>query len=48
MVGHAGISQSEMCEVLWLVKAARVQSLQRSRCRIPASRAIRSSSAGHT
>jgi len=40
--------QTETCEVLSLVKGSRVQPLQRSRKVMPAIRAIRSSSAGHT
>ena len=42
------VSQTETCPVLSLVKGVRFQSAQRSRSVIPASRAIRSSSAGHT
>ena len=41
-------SQTETCWVLSLVNGSRFQPLQRSRSDIPASRAIRSSSAGHT
>lgn len=41
-------SQTEMCCLLSLVKGSRSQSLQRPRRVIPASRAIRSSSDGHT
>lgn len=41
-------SQIEMCIVLSLVKGSRSQPLQRSRKVIPAMRAIRSSSDGHT
>jgi hypothetical protein len=44
----AVFSQTETCLVLSLVNGSRRQPLQRSRSRIPASRAIRSSSAGHT
>jgi hypothetical protein len=40
--------QTEMCLLLRLVNGSRVQSLQRSRSVIPARRAIRSSSDGHT
>jgi len=46
--GQAGFCQTEMCEVLSLENGVRVQSPQRSRSRIPARRAIRSSSDGHT
>ena len=46
---HAGaFSQTETCFVLSLVNGSRFQPLQRSRSVIPASRAIRSSSDGHT
>ena len=45
---HAGFSQTETCFVLSLVNGSRFQPLQRSRSFMPASRAIRSSSAGHT
>ena len=45
---EAGFSQTETCLVLWLVNGSRFQPLQRSRSVIPASRAIRSSSEGHT
>ena len=45
---EAGFSQTEMCFVLSLVNGSRFQPLQRSRSVIPARRAIRSSSAGHT
>jgi hypothetical protein len=41
-------AQTEMCLVLSLVNGERSQSLQRSRSRIPASLAMRSSSAGQT
>jgi hypothetical protein len=44
----AGFSQTETWPVLSLVNGSRLQPLQRSRRVIPASRAIRSSSAGHT
>lgn len=44
----AGFSQMETCWRLSLVKGSRVQPSHRSRSRIPASCAIRSSSAGHT
>jgi hypothetical protein len=46
--GEAGFSQTETCFVLSLVNGSRFQPLQRSRNVIPASRAIRSSSDGHT
>src|ERR671910_175206 len=46
--GGAGFSQTETWLSLSLVNGSRVQPLQRSRSCIPASRAIRSSSAGHT
>ena len=45
---HAGFSQTETCLLLSLVNGSRFQPLQRSRSVIPARRAIRSSSAGHT
>src|SRR5205814_5976276 len=45
---HAGFSHTESCFVLSAVKGERSQSAQRSRSAIPASRAIRSSSAGET
>lgn len=45
---YAAFSQTETCSLLSLVKGSRFQSLQRSRKVIPASRAIRSSSDGHT
>ena len=48
MSGEAGFSQTETCLELWLVNDSRFQPLQRSRSVIPASRAIRSSSEGHT
>ena len=41
-------SQTETWLVLLLVNGARLQSFQRSRKVIPASRAIKSSSDGHT
>ena len=41
-------SQTETCFLLLLVKGSRIQSLQRSRKVMPASRAIRSSSDGQT
>ena len=44
----AGFSQTDTWLVLSLVNGSRAQPLQRSRSVIPASRAIRSSSAGHT
>ena len=44
----AGFSQTETCRVLSLVNGSRAQPLQRSRSLMPASRAIRSSSEGHT
>ena len=44
----APFCHTEMCSVLSLVNGARDQALQRSRNVIPASRAIRSSSAGQT
>ena len=44
----AGFSQTETCWVLSLVNGSRVQPSQRSRSVMPASRAIRSSSDGHT
>jgi hypothetical protein len=44
----SAFSQTEMCCLRSLVKGSRFQPLQRSRSDIPASRAIRSSSAGHT
>ena len=44
---EAGFSQTETCLRLSLVNGSRVQPLQRSRSLIPASCAIRSSSAGH-
>lgn len=44
----SAFSQTDMCFLLSLVKGSRFQPLQRSRSDIPASRAIRSSSAGHT
>jgi hypothetical protein len=48
-VGRYGVfSQTDTCCLLSLVKGARVQSLQRSRKVIPASRAMRSSSDGQT
>jgi hypothetical protein len=43
-----GFLQTETCLVLSLVNGSRFQPLQRSRSVIPASRAIRSSSDGHT
>jgi hypothetical protein len=43
-----GFSQTETCLVLSLVNGSRRQPAQRSRRVIPARRAIRSSSAGHT
>jgi hypothetical protein len=43
----AGFSQTETCWLLSLVNGSRAQPLHRSRSRSPASRAIRSSSAGH-
>ena len=43
-----GFSQTETCWLLSPVKGRRFQSSHRSRSRIPASCAIRSSSAGHT
>jgi hypothetical protein len=46
--GVAVFSQTETCLVLSLVNGSRFQPLQRSRSVIPASRAIRSSSDGHT
>lgn len=45
---YAVFSQTEMWLLLALVKGSRFQSLQRSRKVMPASRAIRSSSDGHT
>ena len=45
---YRGFSQTETCLRLSLVKGSRFQSAQRSRRRMPASSAIRSSSAGHT
>jgi hypothetical protein len=45
---YAVFSQTDTCDVLPVVKGWRVQSLQRSRRDIPASRAMRSSSDGHT
>ncbi len=45
---YALFSQTVMCLVLSLVNGSRFQPLQRSRKFIPASRAIRSSSDGHT
>jgi hypothetical protein len=45
---YAVFSQTDTCFVLTLVKGSRVQSLQRSRKVIPVSRAMRSSSDGHT
>ena len=45
---YADFSQTDTCCLLSLVKGARVQSLQRSRKVMPASRAMRSSSDGHT
>ncbi len=45
---YAVFFQTETCEVLSLVKGSRVQPLQRSRKVMPAIRAIRSSSDGHT
>ena len=47
-VGQPGSSQTETCFVLSLVNGSRFQPLQRSRSVIPASCAIRSSSAGQT
>ena len=47
-VADRGFSQTETCFVLSLVNGSRVQLLQRSRSARPASRAIRSSSDGHT
>ena len=44
----AGFSQTETCLRLSLVNGSRFQPPQRSRSVIPASRAIRSSSDGHT
>jgi hypothetical protein len=44
----AAFSHTEMCVLLSPVKGSRFQSLQRSRNVMPASRAIRSSSDGHT
>jgi hypothetical protein len=44
----AGFSHTDTCFSLSLVNGARVQPAHRSRSRIPASWAIRSSSAGHT
>jgi hypothetical protein len=46
--GYAVFSQTDTELPLSLVKGARVQSLQRSRNLIPASRAMRSSSDGQT
>jgi hypothetical protein len=45
---YPAFCQTETCSRLSLVKGSRSQSLQRSRKVIPASRAIRSSSDGHT
>jgi hypothetical protein len=45
---YAVFSQTDTCVLLSLVKGSRVQSLQRSRKDIPASRAMRSSSDGQT
>jgi hypothetical protein len=45
---YAFFSHTETCVVLSLVKGSRFQPLQRSRRVMPASRAIRSSSDGHT
>ena len=45
---RAGFSQTEMCARLSLVNGSLCQPLQRSRKRMPAIWAIRSSSAGHT
>ena len=45
---RAGFCQIETCCRLSLVKGSRAQSCHRSRSRRPASRAIRSSSDGHT
>ena len=47
-VPYARLSQTEMCAVLSTSKDWRCQPPQRSRKLIPANRAIRSSSAGHT
>jgi hypothetical protein len=47
-LGEPVFSQTETCLVLSLVNGSRFQPLQRSRSVIPASRAIRSSSEGHT
>ena len=47
--GHRyAFCQTETCALLALVNGSRFQSLQRSRRVIPASRAMRSSSEGHT
>ena len=46
--GQAVFCQTETCLVLSLVNGSRSQPAHRSRKVIPASRAIRSSSAGHT
>ncbi len=45
---YPAICQTEMCSRLSFVKGSRFQLLQRSRKVSPASRAIRSSSDGHT
>ena len=42
------VDQTETCLRLSLVNGERFQSCQRSRSRMPARRAIKSSSAGHT
>ena len=46
--GSRALSQTETWFLLSLVKGSRFQPLQRSRKVIPATRAIRSSSDGHT
>ncbi len=46
--GYDVFSHTETCLVLSLVNGSRFQPLQRSRSLMPAMRAIRSSSAGHT
>jgi len=45
---YAGFSQTDTCCLLSLLKGSQFQSLQRSRKVSPASRAMRSSSDGHT
>ena len=48
MPNGPGFSQTETCWLLSLVKGCRLHPSHRSRSRIPASWAIRSSSDGHT